>query len=238
MERVAPSLPDRTVDIHCHLLPGVDDGCDSVEEAYSILEEMTKNGTGRVYLTPHLFSPRVKSSIGEIRDAFERLQESYTDKYPELVLGSEVFLVPEIVELEFIPMGSTRFVLVELPVDTRPRFLHHALRSLQEEGYVVILAHVERYRYLYSSKTPLVDLFTKRERFHEIIKLRNDGILFQVNWHSLINPGKHERSLVRYLLNSGFVDFVGSDKHSANDGRSLINHSHPYYAQTRNSELL
>lgn len=238
MERVAPSLQERTVDIHCHLLPGVDDGCDSIEEAFSILKKMAENGTRKVYLTPHLYSPRVKSCIGEVRDAFRRMQESYAGEYPELVLGSEVFLVPEIVELEFIPMGSTHFVLIELPADTRPRFLHHALRSLQEEGYVVILAHVERYRYLYTSKTSLVDLLTKRERFDEIIKLRNDGILFQVNWHSLINPGKHERPLVRYLLDSGFVDFVGSDKHSANDGRSLINYSHPYYAQTRNSELL
>ena len=237
MERVAPSL-QRTVDMHCHLLPGVDDGCASVEEAHSILKEMAENGTRKVYLTPHLHSPRVKSSIGEARDAFVRMRESYTGKYPELVLGSEVFLIPEIVNVEFIPMGSSRFVLTELPADTRPRFLYHSIRSLQKEGYVVVLAHVERYRYLYTSKTSLVDLLTKRERFDEIIKLRNEGILFQVNWHSLISPGRHERHFVRYLLQSGFVDFVGSDKHSADDGRSLINHSHPYYRQTRNSELL
>ncbi len=226
------------IDMHCHLLPGIDDGCESLEESLAILREMGKNGTERVYLTPHMYSPRIQSRVDDIKDSFKRLTEALPADYPELLLGSEVFLFPGVAERELLPLGDTGFLLVEFPSNRQPPFMYDSLRSIQRMGYVVILAHIERYNYLWKKRRNLRNILTNGRRFHEIIGLRNEGILFQVNWQALLDPKYVRRSSARSLLNEGFIDFVGSDKHSLHDGRILIDHDNPLYSQFRNAELL
>lgn len=228
----------RNIDMHCHLLPGTDDGCKTIEESLSILGEMARMGTDRVYLTPHLYSPRVRSELKTIKARFAELLEVIPDGFPEILLGSEICLMPGVSDLDMLPLGATDFVLVELPEDRPVPFLFDILRAIQQKGYIVIVAHVERYPFFYSRRRDLRSILTKNRSLDEIIKLRDHGIFFQVNWQTLHDSRQMRRSFAKDLLHEGLIDFVGSDKHTLNDGRTLIDYCNPLYSQFRNAELL
>lgn len=226
------------VEMHCHLLPGVDDGARDVEEALELINEMKDLGVERIYLTPHLYSPKVPTDISKIKKAFSQFKEIVSNEV-EILPGSEIYLVPGVSNRELIPLGDTNFLLIELPTDIPPLYLWEEIDRLQRKGYVLILAHVERYGYFYKCSGLLSQLFRCKQPKKEFFdRLRQQGVLFQVNWDILSPKTGKTPKHIRNLLEITFVDFTGSDKHRRNDSRQLIDFSTQLYKDLRNGELL
>lgn len=202
-------------DIHTHIVPGVDDGADSLEESLEMISQMREQGVLNIVATPHY--PDGKTE--KIKDAFDMLKKSVEDKYPDmkLYLGNELLNGPGVIEAlkdkTALTIAGTKYILVEfLPSDSQ-RKIYSALREYILEGYIPIVAHVERYEALHKNYDFL----------DEII---NMGAYIQMNTESLTG-GMFDRraAYCRKLLENGYIHFLGSDCHGAEKRKPLMKHA-------------
>lgn len=199
-------------DVHTHIVPGVDDGSDSLEESLEMISQMREQGVLNIVATPHY--PDGKTE--KIKDAFDMLKKSVEDKYPDmkLYLGNELLNGPGVIEAlknkTALTIAGTKYILVEfLPGDSE-RKIYNALREYTLAGYIPIVAHVERYEALHKNYDFL----------DEIINL---GAYIQMNTESLVG-GLFDRraAYCRKLLENGYVHFLGSDCHGAERRKPLM----------------
>ena len=202
-----------TVDIHTHVLPGVDDGAPNLEAAIAMLRRAHESGTRTVVVTPHLYH----LSFGNwdpiaLRRRFASFQEQVwsrsngDDEFLRemtVALGAENVLGTELLEAarrrEILTLAGGRHVLVELPHDLSPLAVEHSLAKLMEAAYVPVLAHVERYCH--------------GDPGDELLKrLVGAGCVGQVNLASLTTESPWFRSAAR-LLREGLASVVASDGH-------------------------
>ena len=139
------------VDCHSHLLPGVDDGVQSMEESLQILREMEQQGIRRVWLTPHIMEDIPNETLALQRKFWELLQQ-YRGAV-ELKLAAEYMLdnlFEERLEKEDLLLleEGKRFLLVETSYFNPPMDLLSVLQRIQKKGYYPLLAHPERYEYM------------------------------------------------------------------------------------------
>lgn len=200
------------VDIHTHVLPGVDDGARDMEESMAALSALAAESVTTVVATPHF-----RASLQEQSDRAERrleffdaawrlLLEEIEEHDLEIELGKacEVKLdAPEVnLDDERLRLPGTRFVLVEFAAFQLPPFGGNQLGALGEAGFVPILAHPERYAGITAS-------LDRAERWKE------NGTLFQVNTGSLIGQyGGPAQTAAREFLGRGWVDLLASDYHA------------------------
>ena len=168
------------VDCHSHLLPGVDDGVQSMEESLQILREMEQQGIRRVWLTPHIMEDIPNETLALQRKFWELLQQ-YRGAV-ELKLAAEYMLdnlFEERLEKEDLLLleEGKRFLLVETSYFNPPMDLLSVLQRIQKKGYYPLLAHPERYEYM------------QKEDYNT---LKEEHISFQLNLPSLEGKnGKH-----------------------------------------------
>lgn len=193
------------IDIHCHLLPGVDDGSKSVEVSLPILERFAADGVECVVLTPHLKASSVAKAPYERNLAiFEELR-SVAPRDLELRLGWEIMLDEPHVDLRarVLSLGGSGAVLVEFPHRGVPVSAGAELQRIRGSGVVPVLAHPERY------------LGCTVER---VAEWRNAGAVIQMDTAGLLGTGAISR-LSRALVEGGLVDMFSSDNHG--DSRSI-----------------
>lgn len=207
--------PEALGDLHSHLVPGVDDGARSLEEALDAVEAMTRVGIRRIVTTPHfqaslLSDPaRADRRIREVQRAFREVAVRARERFPEVVLwrGFEVMLDdphPDFSDPR-VRMAGTRFVLVEWPGLKVPPGTEAVIATIRESGWVPILAHPERYRGL-------------DQRLDLPRRWRRAGALLQVNHGSLIGQyGNEARSHAHRLLQAGLADYLSTDHHPRPD---------------------
>lgn len=208
------------IDIHTHILYGVDDGVKTIEESILILKNMSENGITDVFLTPHYikdssYISNVKNNTIKLNNIKEILLKNGINI--NVHLGSEIYITENILELlnnyELKPLGSSNYLLIELPMSGEYNNYMDIFLDLIDMGYKVILAHPERYIYFHN-------------HFNELISMHNNGILFQVNLESILGKyGKRVKKAMKKLLKSKIVDFVGSDIHYNKSDYSYINES-------------
>lgn len=198
------------IDLHTHLLPGIDDGAKSLEEAVQIIRQGRKIGITAICTTPHLSSSFTKDRTEKIMENFLMLQERiYEEKIDiQLYLGSEIDLrmnFDSIRRLPFFSINQTqKYLFLELPIGEFPPFTERILFSLLIEGLSPILAHPER-------------SLSKEGDFERIEKLKDSGILIQVNAGSFLGDfGKGIQRGAKRLLEENLVDFISSDAHDLN----------------------
>lgn len=195
------------VDMHSHLIPGVDDGVSSPEESLTCMQKLADWGIEKIITTPHVSRDWYPNRSDTLRAAQADLQAIATDNG----LALQVEVAAEYMLDEFFPdlvanddlltFGAERYVLVELGWAAAPRQVDELLFRMQAKGYSPILAHPERYAYLYDDTTLLTTL-------HE------NGCLFQLNWMSVAGRyGERAQQHARQLLKKEWVDFIGSDMH-------------------------
>ncbi len=194
------------IDLHCHLMPGVDDGSRSVEQSIDVLGRMARQGVTDVCLTPHLAASRVtEGPPPEHDEAFALL----SSRAPAVKLhrGAEVLLdrplTPRAVATRRITLGGTRYVLVEFTRFVAPSVVAAALRQLSDDGLVPLVAHPERY-----PSCSLAAMGSWRDR----------GARLQVDANTLFHATGRGR-LARAILAAGLADILAADNHG--DGRSL-----------------
>lgn len=208
------------VDIHCHVIPGVDDGARNLGDALAALEAMHAQGVRRVIATPHFDAelvgrePRYTQRLEKIDAAWELLRPAAAERLPELELkrGHEVMLdTPRPVLAEpRLRLGGGPYVLVEFPRLFVPAGATDVLYHIRMEGYVPIVAHPERYTTGAQGNLGLVE------------EWRRVGARMIVNAGSLAGGfGKDAHKIAVALLRHGWVDLIGSDYH-ARPSRPLL----------------
>ena len=206
-------IPDRSslVDIHSHLVPGVDDGARSVAAAVASVERMTHVGIRRLVTTPHIrgsltLDPTgLEARLSEVSAAFDEAAAAVRESLPEVEFrrGHEILLdVPEVdLSDPRIRMAGTSFVLVEWPRLQVPPGSARVLERLRDQGYRPIVAHPERYM---GQANPL----------NLAGKWRRAGAYLQVNYGSLFGRyGNEANDIALQLLEAGVVDYMASDFH-------------------------
>lgn len=199
-------------DVHSHILAGVDDGVQTLEESLKILSEYEALGIKEVYLTPHIMED-IPNTPEELREKFELLQRAYNGPV-ELHLSAENMLdnlfEQRLSDGEFLPWGPEGdHLLVETSYYTPPMDFENLLQRIKSKGFTPLLAHPERYLYM--------DL---KEYRH----LRDDlGVRFQMNLFSLLGIyGTHAQKKAQMLLSKGFYSYAGTDLHSRRTLENLL----------------
>jgi protein-tyrosine phosphatase len=193
------------IDIHSHLLPGVDDGSPSVEVSRPVLERFVAEGVECLVCTPHLLASRAHSAPYERNlDMLETLRAA-VPLGPELRLGWEIMLDAPNVDLRapHLGLGGSRALLVEFPRTSVPASAAAELFRLRSSGRVPVLAHPERYWGCTVEK---------------VAEWREAGAVIQLDTAGLIGRGSMA-TISRALLEAGLVDLFASDNHG--DSRSL-----------------
>ena len=197
----------KVVDMHCHILPGVDDGPATMKESLATLREAEYQGIEAMIVTPHFHPGRYVVTAEKALAALERVKGEAENEGLEIDLypGQECYYYSGLIaELEFgnvLTMNGTRYVLVEFEPETQYSTITFAIRELRDNGYKPIIAHFERYRCLYQRKDRLAEL-------------HKHGARLQLNFDRLVDKGNllHPNGW-RKLLKDGFVDYLGSDTH-------------------------
>ncbi len=189
------------IDLHCHLLPGVDDGSRSVEQSVEVLTRMVGSGVTAVCLTPHLEASRAERGIPRAYDtAFEALTavsppavtlhrgvELMLDRpFPAAAAGNRALM-----------LGGTRYILVEFTRMAADNAVYNALGHIVGLGLIPVLAHPERY----ACCTP-----------QTATAWRSTGALLQVDANTLFMP-RTRGDRARALLAAGLADILAADNH-------------------------
>lgn len=197
-------------DIHCHILPFVDDGAYTIEDSLKMLICAMSNGTKSIVATPHssynLFGKEITKE--DKLNAFIALQNLIKEKnLPiKLYLGEEIFYdetsLAKLKANEFFTMNGTKYVLIEFDFHSDFSLLQKSVSELISSGYYPIVAHPERYRCIYSD-------------FENAYKLKELGAYLEINSTSILGyDRKKVYKASKFIIESGFADFVASDAHS------------------------
>lgn len=196
------------IDTHNHILFNIDDGCKTIDESIILLKQMEKLGFKKIILTPH-YIKETKYIVNNIEkeNKINELKEKLKEKKIniDLYLGNEIFITDNIIDLlknnNASSVNKSRYVLIELPFENEIIGLTDILYELKYNKLIPIIAHPERYIYFQND-------------IRKIDKLREEGILFQVNYASLLGLyGRKAKKTIKYLLKNGYVDFFGTDIH-------------------------
>lgn len=196
------------IDMHNHILYGIDDGCKTIEESIETIKNMKKIGFNSIVLTPHYIEDSSFKANNNLKlERLEILKEELLKNNIDvnLFLGNEIFINESINDLiinkEIRSINNTRYILIELPFNNQILNLDDYLYELKLKGYKIIIAHPERYTYF-------------KDNYKEARKLYDSGVLFQVNYGSIIGQyGSSSLKLVKKLLKDDMVDFISTDIH-------------------------
>lgn len=204
-----PALPPPGTDIHSHLLPGIDDGVTSWDESLAILQAFQSLGYRRCITTPHIIQDSYRNSPEIILPLLKELQERALANgiTIELAAAAEYYLdetlLAKVVNNEPLMTFGESYLLFETNFISEPLHLKEFLFRAAIQGYKPVLAHPERYTFLFDNHPLVEDLY-------------NRGVLFQINLSSLTGYySRQAQNLAEWLIDRGWLHFLGSDIHRA-----------------------
>ncbi|MDR0396203.1 MAG: hypothetical protein LBH66_02740 [Oscillospiraceae bacterium] len=210
-------------DIHCHLLPGLDDGSRDWDTTEAMLRRARDNGITRIIATPHA-DPAVKAfPLDRYKETLDKANalslklELGITLYPGCEIMYAEGVTERMLEDARIPsLAGSRHVLVEFFPDVKYDAILSAIRRLAYVGRIAVLAHIERFECLY-------------KRFERITELKAAGAKLQVNCGTIIKPpGFFAKRYIDKLLGDGLIDYLATDAHS--DGMRRVNAKEAYDA--------
>lgn len=198
----------RMIDLHAHVLPGIDDGAPDFETSLALLKELADGGVTDVIATPHYITETIYATsreinLGLLASLRRRLKERGIDV--NVYLGNEIYICKEILSLvrekTISPLADSKYLLVELPMSGEFPGYSDIFLELLRAGYRVILAHPERYA-------------SFQEDFALARELHKMGVLLQCNLGSFSSLyGKKALKTARELAKAGMIFGIGSDIH-------------------------
>ena len=208
--------PTLKVDLHSHLIPGIDDGSQSMEESLTLLEGIEALGYEKVITTPHIMLDAYRNTPEIIHSGLASLRKAAgeADIKVEIDAAAEYYLDDGFLDL--LEKGNMltikdKYLLFETSYVSKPIQLEEMIFEIAAAGYQPLMAHPERYRYI---KNPLKEY----SRFKDL------GVMFQVNLNSFGGHyGKSAKVLVEMLSKAGMIDFLGSDIHHKKQVKTLSN---------------
>ncbi|MCM1310530.1 MAG: hypothetical protein NC301_05825 [Bacteroides sp.] len=193
--------------MHCHIIPGVDDGSPDVETSLTLLVHMSRWGLKRIFASPHSTQDRYENTPQSLAKPFAELKDAIQAKQMSIELHHHMeYRIDDFFLRQFdndnIVTLPENFLLIENSFSHEPWGMNNVVYDLINHGYNPILAHPERYAFY---------ALHHRDRYKD---LHNMGVYFQVNLLSLAGHyGKMERETAVYLLKQGMVQFIGTDLH-------------------------
>lgn len=207
---------DKIIDIHTHLLPGIDDGTKNIEESIETINYLAKNGITDIVITPHYiqgtnYKANELTRDNLLRELQTKLKSVNSDV--NLYLGNEVYICENIIDLlechEISTLNDSRYMLIELPLTGYINNLSNILWELTSYGIIPIIAHPERYQFLQKNK----------DRVTELLEF---NCLLQCNVDSLTGKyGKKAKKLMKWFLKNNLVHFIATDTHYIEDSNEL-----------------
>lgn len=196
-----------TTDFHTHILPGIDDGSQSVTDSIEMLRKEHYDGVNTIVLTPH-FDPQQMYPDNFLKSrqaALEQLKKSWPAelKMPEFILGAEIMYCPGMSQwnqLDALTLGDSKYILIEMPFAKWSESIYKELNQIcVERGLTPIIAHIERY----------LSRLNMRSVLKRLLQL---PVLLQMNCEYLIDKRTQRTSLK--LLAGQKIHLLGSDCHS------------------------
>lgn len=200
-------IPSNHIDIHSHLLPGIDDGATTIEDSISLINQMCHIGFKNIITTPHIITNVWNNTETSVKEKHAQISSDIAKNCELNVFNVAVeYMMDDYflkrLETEKLLTLKDNYILVEMSYLSPPMQLYDIIFEIQLAGYKPILAHPERY------------LFYHRDKFKEYNKLKNAGCLFQLNLLSTVDYyGKYVSQIADKLLENQMYDFVGSDVH-------------------------
>lgn len=201
------------IDIHAHVIPGVDDGPKDMEGALALLRQAATAGVTQVVATPHFHLPSFDNF--NTRDQFEALKQvaKDADLTIKLHLGNEVYADDEapshLLKGKANTLAGTQYVLLELPQTQMYPVHQDLIYRLQRSGYQVILAHVDRYSYFIEKPERLKDLIDK-------------GCYGQLSADHVVSRSREAKRWIE----AGYAHFIASDMHCTRRRPNRMDQAH------------
>lgn len=203
-------FPNNFVDIHSHLLPGIDDGAKDLNQSIALIKKMRSFGIKNLITTPHVLGDVYPNSSQTIKDKLlvvqnelksQNLNDVSIHAAAEYMMDEQFSILLE--NDDILPIKDN-YILVEMSYFNAPFNLYEIIFEIQLKGYKPILAHPERYNFYHTD-------------FENYYKLKKAGCLFQLNLLSLTQQyGKNVQKVSDQLLQENMYDFVGTDTHHNN----------------------
>lgn len=222
----------RLIDIHNHILPGMDDGSKSMEQSVNMARIAHDEGFRHIIATPHFFVHRFEHTPEEIKSCFEKLRAEVTREVPDmkLHLGCEIMYTSDIADIiaenRVLSMCDSGYVLVEFRPGVSIREIKDGIHDISMSGKIPIIAHIERYQ------SVMEDVYVVDE-FKEL------GALIQVNAGSITGDlGRKIKKNIKHLMKEELVDFVATDSHSDGHRAPYIEKCVKYISKKINEDYM
>ena len=201
------------IDVHCHILPNVDDGSKSLVDTRDLLNKAVLEGISDILITPH-FS-RVDGYLKkakELQELFNQLKQDCLDLSINLYLGNELMIDKDLDDLllskDLLTLNNSKYVLVEFPFNEYKSEYSEYLRNIELSGYKIIIAHPERYKWVLDNPDKYINRWI------------NKGYYIQCN-QSFMHHYKQKR-FVFNLIKQQKIHLIASDGHNINRPITLI----------------
>lgn len=198
------------IDIHCHILPGFDDGAADLSDSLAMAQMAVNSGVTGIIATPHFRGDQQSLELMDILTERYRLLDNAIRSAGlslQLYPGAEVLCMPQTVDMAYagqLPtLANTRYVLSEFFFNESFSQMDEILSGLSHAGYVPVIAHPERYEAIQRDPRRIVHWFRK-------------GYLIQINKGSILGSlGRRAQQTAHWILSSGLAHLVASDAHSS-----------------------
>lgn len=196
------------VDLHCHILPGVDDGAENLSESISMAKKAVEQGIHTIVATPHHLNSHYENPKQQIIARVEELNKAFIQEKIDLKIlpGQETRIYGEMIEGiergEILPINGTQYVLVEFPSNHVPRYTEKLFYDIQMNGLVPVIVHPERNQ----------EIIERQEILYQLVK---KGALSQITATSVCGDfGKKIKSFSLQLIEANLTHFIASDAHN------------------------
>ncbi|AGE23904.1 phosphotyrosine protein phosphatase [Geobacillus sp. GHH01] len=197
------------IDIHSHILPGVDDGAKTMDDAIAMAKAAVDEGITTIIATPHHHNGKYDNPSSSVTTAVRQLNAQLEQNHIPLkvLAGQEVRLHGDLLDNwekgDLLPLGEeTPYILVEFPFDHVPRYANQLLFEMQLKGLTPVIAHPERNS----------EIIEKPDRLYELVQ---KGVLTQVTAASVAGFfGKNIQKFSMQLIEANWVHFIASDAHN------------------------
>ncbi len=220
------------VDIHCHILPGLDDGAGNMSDAIEMAELAVSSGIKSIIATPHCNIPGGYHNYWglSLEDDIRLLQEKIQSRNIDLRIyhGQEVFLASGFAQMlhqgKLITLNESRYMLVEFDLNENADIAYRKLQQVLAEGCIPIVAHPERYGFVI-------------EQTEAIYRMKDLGALLQVNRGSIKGAfGRIPMKKAMDILSSYQADFIATDAHSQYSRTPYLADVHEFISETISPE--
>lgn len=219
------------IDIHCHILPNVDDGSESLEESIAMAKIAESEGITKIVNTSHCHFDFKYKKGNELKLELEKFNQVLKEENIniEVLLGNELYYTSDLIErfneLDFFSMNNSKYILMEFSPINFPKNIEDVIYEIKIRGYIPIIAHAERYKQVQEDVNIMLDCI-------------KEGALIQVNASSILGKnGENVEDTSKKLLDNNMVHFVATDAHSSNRRRPLIKDSYNYILKNYGKEV-